>query len=1120
MTVERVAELAALLDEMAAYWNLFLGQLGVPQGKLDQIQLQSIGQPNVAQYCLTRALHHWVVSDESPTYEKIIAVFNGNFLTNRPLARKVEEFAQSVETVPHASTTDDVIAGYADQMRGYYRTAIPQCFSLTWPPPPTRKVFNLSMISHKQYNYGRGNDELVRLLHIGNIEEIVAKKSNVELKNLFHLDEAERKVVLIEGAPGAGKSTLAWHICQKWKSGELFQQFELVVFVQLRDPAIQSAKSLADLFPAQLKSVAREVVSRMETKGGEGLLFVLDGWDEFPPGLRGNELIRDLIRNPSAIAMPSSTLLITSRPIASGDLHQYASSRVETIGFKQAELNLYFNEALENDSKRVQKLHDCLKQRPVIKASCYLPLNTVIVVHLFLSLDNRLPNTLHGVFLQLVIHCIVRHIMKQQDYDSEPPRLSSLDDLPPDMQTQLSHICAMAYHGVMKNKVTFSEDDLKAFNLPPDISTLSLIQVVVSFMPYRSRSYNFLHLSVQELLTSYHISKLPPEEQVKIFKELFDQPRFAAVFQYYAAFTKLQTAGIQDIIVSIIEQSNKTLLLTLLHCLYEAQDSSLCQFVASELKGELDLSDNSLSPVECIAVGYFLHQCATVHPMTAKLSNCSLDSYKLELLWKELKRPIQAVQFELCIDLSSNSFDGNLTRLIARELIFSASFISKLDLSFNPIQDGEDGLSHLCQALATNTSLVELNLTYCRLTITEENGQALSHMLKTNKTLNMFTLSSNSINGCGVRYLSEGISSSSAISKLNLLSNPIQDGEDGLSHLCQALTTNTSLVELNLSYCKLTITEENVQALIISPLLKTNKTLKLTLSNNAINGRGVRYLSEGISSSSAISKLDLSHNPIQDGEDGLSHLCQALTNNTSLVELNLSNCKLHKECGPALRHMLETNKTLMSLNLSWNHNISDHNVHVAGIAEGLRSNHSLKYLSLQTCGICGTGMKRLADCLMVNDSLEELDLYANTISPEAARGFSDMLKHNSTLKKLAVSLCKLTDEAVKPLASALEVNSSLEELNLSHNIDLTDTALVVLGESLKRNTRLKTFELLIYEGRTTADGWRRFVRCLEDNNSLELLRTGHRELNVEDVNTVRRAKELPHLRHERTYYSV
>ena len=1019
-----------------------------------------------------------------------------------------------------STTADAVIAGYADLMRAYYRTAIPLCFSLTWPPSPTRKVFNLSMISHKQYNYGRGNDELVRLLHLGNVDQVMARKSIVELKDLFHLDEAKRKVVLVEGAPGAGKSTLAWHICQKWEVGELFQEFKLVVFVQLRDPAIQSAKSLAGILPAlDSESHIEQVISVIQQSLGNGVLFVLDGWDEFPPGLRRNNFWSSVICNPSAIAcrMPSSTVLITSRPIASGDLHQYASARVETIGFKQAELNLYFNEALQNDSDRVQELQVCLKERPVIKASCYLPLNAVIVSHIFLSLDNMLPNTLHGVFLQLVIHCIVRHIMKQQDGDSEPPHILSLDDLPPDMQTQLSHICAMAYHGVMKNKVTFSESDLKSFNIPPDIGTLSLIQVVVSFMPYRSRSYNFLHLSIQELLTAYHISKLPPEEQVKIFKELFGQPRFAAVFQYYAAFTKLRTAGIRKIVTSMISNKKKVYRLTLLNCLYEAQDSSLCQFVASELKGKLDLSNNTLSPVDCIAVGYFLHQCAAICPMAAKLSKCSLDSYELELLVKELKRPILADNIDMCIhiDFSANKVDGNLTQVIATELTASASddtssiAISKLDLSDNPIQDGEDGLSHLCQALTTNTSLVELNLSDCKLTITEGNGTTLNHMLKTNKTLRVFTLSNNSINGYGVRYITEGISSSSAISKLDLSGNPIQDGEDGLSHLCQALTTNLCLLELNLSDCKLTITEENGKAL--SHMLKTNKTLNIfALTNNSINGCGVRYLSKSISSSSAITKLDLSGNPIQNREDGLSHLCEALTTNTSLEELNLSNCKLCEACGTALCHMLEANRTLTSLDLSRNE-VSKHNV--ASIAEGLRSNHSLKCLDLRWCGICDTQMKSLAHSLTVNDSLEELKLYNDTISPEAARGFSDMLKRNSSLKKLNVSRSKLTDEAVKSLASALEVNSTLQELDVSRNNHVSDTALVALGESLKRNSELKTLGVGL-PFKTTVNGWRQFLQCLKDNHSLELLRTHHRELDVEDVNTVRREKNLPELRHE------
>ena len=90
-------QLAALLDKVAAYWYTFLGQLGVSDGTRDQIELQSIGQPNRAQYCLTRGLHHWVRFDDNPTYGKIIAVFNGRIVPNKPLAKQVEEFSLSAQ---------------------------------------------------------------------------------------------------------------------------------------------------------------------------------------------------------------------------------------------------------------------------------------------------------------------------------------------------------------------------------------------------------------------------------------------------------------------------------------------------------------------------------------------------------------------------------------------------------------------------------------------------------------------------------------------------------------------------------------------------------------------------------------------------------------------------------------------------------------------------------------------------------------------------------------------------------------------------------------------------------------------------------------------------------------
>ena len=98
-----------------------------------------------------------------------------------------------------------------------------------------------------------------------------------------------------------------------------------------------------------------------------------------------------------------------------------------------------------------------------------------------------------------------RHLTKLADEGKEILDISSLDDLPPDVLKTFNNICAMAYHGVMKNKATFSTVDLQSFDLPTDVSTLS--------------SWNFLHRSVLELLAAFHISKLPAVEQIQIFND-------------------------------------------------------------------------------------------------------------------------------------------------------------------------------------------------------------------------------------------------------------------------------------------------------------------------------------------------------------------------------------------------------------------------------------------------------------------------------------------------------------------------------------------------------------------------------------------------------------------------
>ena len=501
------------------------------------------------------------------------------------------------------------------------------------------------MIQGKKIPYGPIDEKMVRLTLRGKVKDILYEKKPIELKDIFQMDNAKRKVILIEGAPGAGKSTLAWHVCQTWESRKLFQDYQTVVYVQLRDPTIQLAQSIEDIIPAESRDQAKRVMEEIRSCRGQKLLIVLDGWDELPSHLHTKSIFHKLIVSPQSLNLHFSAVIVTSRPIASGELYHFISSRIEILGFTPTEVHDYFTEALGGDAQAVQKLQDQLEECPMVKACCYLPLNAAIVSHLFLAENYSLPATLHGVFTMLVLCCLKRHVAKQEG-ERGKQRITSLDNLPSDIELLFKDVYKLAYHGVMDNKATFTTEYLESHGLPKISQTLGLLQGVESFtsLDNSSPSYYFLHLSVQELLASFYISKLAGKKQVVVFNKLFGEPRFADVFRFYAAFTKLRNECIRRIVVDIIQKKDKHQILYLLHGLYEAQTLSLCKFVGSQLGRELNLYRTTLSPVDCLAVGYFIS--CFCGEFTAKLERCSLDSYRVRYLSKELCKSAKSTSMQ------------------------------------------------------------------------------------------------------------------------------------------------------------------------------------------------------------------------------------------------------------------------------------------------------------------------------------------------------------------------------------------------------------------------------------------------------------------------------------------
>ena len=431
-------------------------------------------------------------------------------------------------------------SGYLKERHSQVHIAV---VSNKWLPSPTQKIFNLAIIKKERIQRGAIDSEFVDKVVRGQVDDILLKKSPIELEKLFVNTEEERKVVLIDGAPGSGKSTLTVHICQRWSRDKLFQDFAIVILVQLRDPAVQSAQSIADLIPCRNDEMSQQVASAITDIDGRGVLWILDGyWTALPSYLQEKSFLRDMIIPPTRFSITQSSVIVTSRPISSGELSELVSSRIEVLGFTWEEQRQYFTECLKGNIEAVDTLMEKLSENPAIEGSCYLPLIASIVAHLYLC-DGSLPRTVHGIFSSLVQHCLSHYMRKRLGKIHQQTQLISLDSLPQELQAPYNQLCKLAFTGISQNKVTFSLKVLEAIKDSAIICEVGLLQATPSILADgRTLYYNFTHLSIQEMLSAVYISHMPPGKQISTFDSLFSDSRFSAVYQFYAAITKFHTS--------------------------------------------------------------------------------------------------------------------------------------------------------------------------------------------------------------------------------------------------------------------------------------------------------------------------------------------------------------------------------------------------------------------------------------------------------------------------------------------------------------------------------------------------------------------------------------------------
>ena len=600
--------------------------------------------------------------------------------------------------------------------------------------------------------------------------------SALSLSDVFQRLEAtptQREIILIEGAAGSGKTTLLQHAAQQWAAGELLQGVELVIFVPLQYQFVRCAKSLAEIIPHPAKRIQKKVANLIMEQGGVKTCFIVDTWDEMPVKGQAESFVYNLIVGTPSQSLPHCSIIVASRPEASAMLHKYATTKLEVNRFSESQVKQYIHCSVgqKHGEEAAIRLDGILKEKPEAASLCDLPINIVILTFLFCCFQRSLPDTRTELFRCFILNLLRRHIQERTAHNEDT--LRDFQSLPGDVHGRLQLVCHLAYHGIVSNKTTFDEQDLRELKIgAPSItlkeaSMLGFMQVSHHMEWYGlEQSYSFLHHVVQDFLAAYHLSTLPKRKQIMSFGKIFNHSPLSLVLPFYAGITQLNEPQIVTTLtevaqrplddVSVLERlqyasDDRRLLLALLNCIYESQKPDLCLKVnpptrlAMKDRGYLDLHISfgylQLDPSDCACIGYFVSNVCQKKSCAIDLISCRIGDSGVHLLLKDMneKKPKPFMRYPVtnlfpgldindfpkefdmgapmlprCVELYllGNKITHHGTRYIGRALR-NTSVITNLTFGFNWHSSATNigaAFKYLIEGLSRNTSCKFLSL--------------------------------------------------------------------------------------------------------------------------------------------------------------------------------------------------------------------------------------------------------------------------------------------------------------------------------------------------------------------------------------------------------------------------
>jgi len=516
------------------------------------------------------------------------------------------------------------------------------------------------------------------------------------------------------------------------------------------------------------------------SNNGKDIVFLFDGYVEFPDDLKKNGLVADIIKRK---VLPDCGLIVSSRQHASVRLRQQATVRVDILGFAEEERLLYIEQSMKEQPHAVKELSEYLEDNLTINSLCFIPFNMVILIYLYKQ-GIPLPTNPTELYIYFIYLTICRYLAKSGNPVEDT--IPNLDNLPEPFSKILKQLSKLALDGLNNNKLIFTLQEMRAAcpdieTIPGSLNGFGLLHAIQHYgLVGKTMTFNFVHFSIQEFLAAYYITKLPPDEELQVLETKFWSDFHSNMFSMYTSLTKGQrvafkqflSGGNDMIAISEIFLEDQLKCLRLYRCFREANDEEFYTTVQNA-----KAFDNKAITIENVSLSPYDVECITL------FLACSPHKE-----WKELL-------------LRGCHIQDHGLRVLHRNLTHSDISIKELELKGNELTKSSTSISDFTRSSSSSISDLAIHCKVEELVLTNNDtigeDSALYSMLSNPfSTLVTLEMEWTSLTSSSVIVLFAAISKGNKLRVLNISWNKFTD--EACNVIAVSLKKNISLIELGM----------------------------------------------------------------------------------------------------------------------------------------------------------------------------------------------------------------------------------------------------------------------------------------------------------------------------------